>query len=50
MIRRFLKYFAGRKGKSTRGGTPGSHVNTKRNKRKANKALRKYPFEREDYQ
>ena len=40
MIRRFLKSLAGRKGGATHNGTPGSHVNTKRNKRIANKALR----------
>ena len=40
-MRRWLKSLAGRKGGATHSGTPGSHVNTKRNKRITNKAARK---------
>ena len=39
-MRRWLKSFAGRKGGATHNGTPGSHVNTKRNKQSAHKAER----------
>jgi hypothetical protein len=41
MNRRYIKSKSGRAGEATRGGTPASHVNTKRNKRAANKAARK---------
>jgi len=39
-MRRWLKSLAGRKGGATHSGTPGSHVNTKRNKQSAHKAER----------
>lgn len=39
-LSRAIKRFGGRKGGASRGGTPGSHVNTKANKRIANKAAR----------
>lgn len=39
-LRRFLKLLGGRKAGATRGGTPGSHVNTKQLKRQHSKAVR----------
>lgn len=42
MLNSFLKKVAGRKAGATRGGTPGSHVNKKANKRIASKSIRIY--------
>ena len=42
MLSSFLKKLSGRKADATRGGTPGSHVNKKANKRRASKAIRLY--------
>lgn len=42
MLRSFLKKASGRKAGASRGGTPGSHVNTKSNKQAASKAIRQY--------
>jgi hypothetical protein len=40
-LRRALKLLGGRIAKATRGGTPGSHVNKRTNKRTHNKAVRR---------